>query len=81
MTSATRPMGLPQLHDRLFLTDSGLETTLIFRDHLDLPAFAAFVLLESSVGRRRQGANGATNRRHSGIQMYQALTTRPKAPR
>ena len=53
MTSAIRPAGLPQLHDRLFLTDSGLETTLIFRDHLDLPAFAAFVLLETDVGRRR----------------------------
>jgi S-methylmethionine-dependent homocysteine/selenocysteine methylase len=46
-------MRLPQLHERLFLTDSGLETTLIFRDHLDLPAFAAFVLLESNAGRRR----------------------------
>ncbi|MGZ4297833.1 MAG: homocysteine S-methyltransferase family protein [Solirubrobacteraceae bacterium] len=53
MTSATRPAGLPQLHDRLFLTDSGLETTLIFRDHLDLPAFAAFVLLQTDAGRRR----------------------------
>lgn len=53
MTSTTRPAGLPQLHHRLFLTDSGLETTLIFRDHLDLPAFAAFVLLETDTGRRR----------------------------
>ena len=53
MTSAIRPAGLPQLHDRLFLTDSGLETTLIFRHHLDLPAFAAFVLLGTDVGRRR----------------------------
>lgn len=53
MTSTTRPAGLSQLNDRLFLTDSGLETTLIFRDHLDLPTFAAFVLLETDVGRRR----------------------------
>jgi homocysteine S-methyltransferase len=53
VSSTTRAAGLPQLHDRLFLTDSGLETTLIFRDHLDLPAFAAFVLLETDVGRRR----------------------------
>jgi S-methylmethionine-dependent homocysteine/selenocysteine methylase len=53
MTSTTRPGGLPQLQDRLFLTDSGLETTLIFRDHLDLPAFAAFVLLETDAGRGR----------------------------
>ncbi|HEY2317524.1 MAG TPA: homocysteine S-methyltransferase family protein [Solirubrobacteraceae bacterium] len=52
MSSATRPT-LPQLRDRLFLTDSGLETTLIFREHLDLPSFAAFVLLETEAGRRR----------------------------
>lgn len=53
MTSVTRAAGLPQVNDRLFLTDSGLETTLIFRDHLDLPAFAAFVLLETRAGRER----------------------------
>jgi homocysteine S-methyltransferase len=53
MTNIARPTSLPQLHDRLFLTDSGLETTLIFRDHLDLPEFAAFVLLETDTGRRR----------------------------
>jgi homocysteine S-methyltransferase len=44
---------LPQLEHRPFLTDSGLETTLIFRDGIDLPSFAAFVLLETSDGRRR----------------------------
>jgi homocysteine S-methyltransferase len=44
---------LPQLQHRPFLTDSGLETTLIFIDGVELPEFAAFVLLESSDGRRR----------------------------
>jgi homocysteine S-methyltransferase len=44
---------LPQLEDRLFLTDSGLETTLIFMDGIDLPEFAAFVLMETADGRRR----------------------------
>jgi S-methylmethionine-dependent homocysteine/selenocysteine methylase len=44
---------LPQLEHRPFLTDSGLETTLIFVDGIDLPEFAAFVLLETSDGRRR----------------------------
>ena len=44
---------LPQLDDQLFLTDSGLETTLIFRDGYDLPAFASFPLLDSDDGRRR----------------------------
>jgi S-methylmethionine-dependent homocysteine/selenocysteine methylase len=42
---------LPQLGDRLFLTDGGLETTLIFHDGLDLPHFAAFTLLRDEAGR------------------------------
>lgn len=44
---------LPQQEHRPFLTDSGLETTLIFREGVDLPSFAAFVLLETSDGRSR----------------------------
>jgi S-methylmethionine-dependent homocysteine/selenocysteine methylase len=44
---------LPQLEHRPFLTDSGLETTLIFKQGVDLPSFAAFVLLETPDGRRR----------------------------
>ena len=44
---------LPQLSDDVFLTDSGLETTLIFHDGLDLPQFAAFWLLADSAGRQR----------------------------
>lgn len=49
---ADRPP-LPQLDHRPFLTDSGLETTLIFIDGIDLPEFAAFVLLETADGRAR----------------------------
>jgi S-methylmethionine-dependent homocysteine/selenocysteine methylase len=41
---------LPQLDGDLFLTDGGIETTLIFHQGLDLPAFAAFVLLEDDEG-------------------------------
>lgn len=41
---------LPQLSGRLFLTDGGIETTLIFHEHLDLPHFAAFSLLNNSDG-------------------------------
>lgn len=41
---------LPQLSTDLFLTDGGLETTLIFREGIDLPDFAAFDLLKHSVG-------------------------------
>ena len=41
---------LPQLDDRLFLTDGGLETTLIFHDGIDLPLFASFPLLKDDEG-------------------------------
>ena len=41
---------LPQLDDGFFLTDGGLETTLIFHDKLDLPYFAAFHLLKDEAG-------------------------------
>ena len=45
-------MSLPQLTaDRRFLTDGGLETTLVFHQGLVLPDFAAFPLVDSEEGR------------------------------
>lgn len=44
---------LPQMGDGLFLTDGGLETTLIFYDGLDLPYFASFDLLKDAEGTAR----------------------------
>ena len=41
---------LPQLKGDLFLTDGGIETTLIFHAGLDLPFFAAFHLLKDEQG-------------------------------
>jgi len=41
---------LPQLGDQVFLTDGGIETTLIFHEGLDLPLFAAFDLLKDDEG-------------------------------
>src|SRR6476661_3259723 len=41
---------LPQLRGELFLTDGGLETTLIFHEGLALPCFAAFDLLKNEAG-------------------------------
>lgn len=41
---------LPQLH-RLFLTDGGLETDMIFNRGVDLPFFASVMLLRTSDGR------------------------------
>lgn len=49
---ANRLAPLPQLGSQPFLTDGGLETTLIFRDGLDIPLFAAFDLLRSYAGRQ-----------------------------
>ena len=43
---------LPQLGADLFLTDGGIETTLIFHDGLELPDFAAFDLLKRPDGER-----------------------------
>jgi len=41
---------LPQLEGNLFLTDGGIETTLMFQEGLDLPYFAAFHLLKDEPG-------------------------------
>lgn len=41
---------LPQLSGRLFLTDGGIETSLIFHDGFDLPCFAAYDLLRHEAG-------------------------------
>ena len=47
MTTAS----LPQLAGGLFLSDGGLETTLVYLEGLALPHFAAFVLLKDEAGR------------------------------
>jgi len=44
---------LPQLDGGLFVTDGGLETTLVFHDGIDLPEFAAFDLLKDEAGTER----------------------------
>src|SRR5207244_2607565 len=41
---------LPQLSGEFFLTDGGIETTLIFLERLELPDFAAFDLLKRKEG-------------------------------
>jgi S-methylmethionine-dependent homocysteine/selenocysteine methylase len=47
---ATFRRHLPQLAGPVFLTDGGIETTLLFDDGLDLPDFAAFHLLADPDG-------------------------------
>jgi S-methylmethionine-dependent homocysteine/selenocysteine methylase len=43
---------LPQMEQKLFLTDAGIETDLIFNKGVELPDFAAFTLLADRDGRR-----------------------------
>ena len=60
---------LPQLDGGLFLTDGGMETTLIFHEKIDLPCFAAFDLLKEQRGTdvlRRYYARYAAIARESG---------------
>jgi len=44
---------LPQMDGGLFLTDGGLETTLVYHDGRDLPEFAAFDLMRTKSGAER----------------------------
>ncbi len=44
------PTTLPQLDGRIFLTEAGLETDLIFHHGIDLPDFASFPLLDTEDG-------------------------------
>ncbi len=41
---------LPQLSGDLYLTDGGIETTMIFHEGFELPYFAAFPLLDNTKG-------------------------------
>ena len=44
---------LPQRSQQVFLTDGGMETTLIYHDGIDLPHFASITLHDSEDGNRR----------------------------
>lgn len=44
---------LPQLANKPFLSDGGMETTLIFHGGLDLPHFASFTLMATREGRAK----------------------------
>jgi hypothetical protein len=70
---------LPQLGSEVFLTDSGLETDLLFNQGVDLPEFAAYPLLKDSDGMgrlrryfdthaawRRRPASGSCSKRSPG---------------
>jgi homocysteine S-methyltransferase len=66
--------------ERLFLCDGGLETTMIFREGIELPCFAAFPLLRDAAGRealrRYYGEYIAIARRHGAGFMLDTPTWR-----
>ncbi|MEW4486842.1 homocysteine S-methyltransferase family protein [Thalassoglobus sp. JC818] len=41
---------LPQLNGSTLLTDGGLESTLVFHDGFDIPAYSAYLLLDEDAG-------------------------------
>jgi S-methylmethionine-dependent homocysteine/selenocysteine methylase len=45
------PRFLPHQTDRLFLTDGGLETWLMYKQGFELPHFCDFQLLDDAAGR------------------------------
>jgi S-methylmethionine-dependent homocysteine/selenocysteine methylase len=74
---------LPQLQGGLFLTDGGIETTLIFHDGLALPDFAAFALFGSLEGeealRRYFNSYAALARRRKTGLILESATWRASA--
>ncbi len=74
---------LPQLDRKLFLTDGGIETTLIFHDGLQLPDFAAFDLLRRPGGtealRKYFRSYGAVATRHGVGLLLETATWRASA--
>jgi len=71
---------LPQLEGDLFLTDGGLETTLVFHQGIDLPCFAAIELLKRADGeeilRRYFDAYAEIARRHRAGMILESPTWR-----
>ena len=66
---------LPQLSDQVFLTDSGIETDLIFNGGWSLPEFAAFVssIIESGADPAQMGAVRA-RLKALGLEPYDCLS-------
>jgi len=68
---------LPQVSGEVFLTDSGLETDLIFHGGFELPEFAAFVLIDDDRG---TAALDAYFRRHVDIAVQHGCGVILEAP-
>lgn len=51
MKTTSQKPSLPHESSIPFITDGGLETTLVFHEKIELPCFAAFILLKDAGGR------------------------------
>ena len=51
MKTTSQKPSLPHESPIPFITDGGLETTLLFHEKIELPCFAAFILLKDADGR------------------------------
>lgn len=74
---------LPQMSGEFFLTDGGIETTLIFLEGLDLPLFAAFHLFRTQQGeealRKYFGAYAKLAQKHRAGVVLETPTWRASA--
>lgn len=74
---------LPQLSGATFLSDGGIETTLVFLEGFDLPYFAAFHLLKDTAGelalRKYFGGYAALARQHGVGFVLESATWRASA--
>ena len=71
---------LPQLSGRTFITDGGMETTLVFDDGIDLPHFASFVLLDDAAGIDALRAYYTSSRSPRSMEWGSCSIRRPGAP-
>ena len=64
---------LPQPNCDIFLTDGGIETTLIFHNGFDLPYFASFDLLKTQLGRVQGIRANASRQSHAELDEAEEL--------
>jgi hypothetical protein len=71
---------LPQFSATTFITDGGMETTLIFHQGRDLPSFAAFTLLQGArLGYTPQAVDDANQGRSIWLTEFAPSTTRRRS--
>lgn len=82
-TGAVYRHQLPQLHNHILVCDGGMETTMIYHEGVELPAFASFTLLDTPEGvdllRRYYGRYAEIARQQERGLILEAATWRANA--